>query len=101
MKKLILQSDKRCYFCGKTQGLALHEIFFGTANRKKSINMGLQVWLCPAHHNMSSQGVHLNREKDLELKRMAQKRFEELYSHEDFMKIFHHNYLEGDEKDGN
>ena len=97
MKKLILQADKECYFCGKKTGLHQHEIFFGSANRKKSIEYGLQVWLCPEHHNMSSNGVHMNHKKDIELKRQAQKVFESQFGHEEFMKIFHKNYLKGDE----
>lgn len=79
--------------CGDTRNLHTHEVFFGKANRKKSIEYGLQVKLCPIHHNMSSKGVHMNHTLDTILKKFAQKKFEEKYSHEKFMEVFHKNYL--------
>lgn len=100
MRRLALQANRECFFCGQREGLHEHHVFGGTANRKKSDKYGLTVWLCPAHHNMSSKGVHMNRKQDLILKRYAQKIFEEEYGHDEFMRIFHRNYLEGDE-DGN
>ena len=82
----------RCWFCGKTGVLHKHEVFFGTANRKKSIQYGMVVALCPEHHNMSSQGVHHNHRRDMELKRYAQHVFEEKYGHEKFMAVFGKDY---------
>lgn len=96
-KKLILQPHKQCFFCAKTVGLHHHEIFYGSANRKKSIEWGMQVWLCPDHHNMSNMGVHLNKHMDLILKRYGQKVFEETYGHDKFMEVFKRNYLGGDD----
>lgn len=92
-QKVHLQDKKECYFCKKTDGLHLHECLFGTANRKKSIKWGLQVYLCGPHHNLSSEGVHFDHEKDMELKRLAQTKFEEEYSHDLWMKEFKKNYL--------
>lgn len=91
----IIQPDfnERCYFCNQRYGLHKHEVFFGTADRKKSIEWGMVVSLCPNHHNMSSDGVHFNRQMDLTLKRDAQRIFEEKYGHEKFMEVFHRNYL--------
>ena len=89
----IIQPDlNECWFCHKREYLHKHEVFFGTANRKKSIKYGMVVALCPEHHNMSSQGVHHNRRRDLELKRYAQKVFEEKYGHEKFMEVFGKSY---------
>ncbi len=91
----IVQPDlDECFECHR-RGVQLHkhEIFFGTADRKKSIKYGMVVALCPRHHNMSSDGVHHNRELDLKLKRIGQKVFEERYGHDKFMDTFHHNYL--------
>ena len=93
MKKLILQQNKECFFCGKTQGLHHHEVFYGSANRKKSIEWGCQVWLCPEHHNTSNKGVHFNIKNDMYLKMYTQKVFEEEYGHTKFMEVFHKNYL--------
>lgn len=53
----------------------------------------MQVYLCANHHNMSANGVHMNRERDLLLKKYAQKIFEEEYGHEKFMEVFKRNYL--------
>lgn len=95
--KLVLQKNKECFFCKTTRNLHHHEVFHGTANRKKSVEWGCQVWLCGAHHNLSMDGVHFNKKKDDMLKKYAQTEFEKLYGHEKFMSIFHKNYLEGDE----
>jgi hypothetical protein len=71
-----------------------HEIFF-SSNRNKSIKLGLVVFLTPEMHNMSNQGVHFNRDFDLQLKRLGQKTAMETYnwSIEDFIREFGKNYL--------
>lgn len=71
-----------------------HEVFFGS-NRQKSIDYGLVVFLSPAMHNASNNGVHYNRAFDLELKRLGQKAAMDYYgwSIEDFIRIFGKNYL--------
>ncbi len=97
MKKITLQSEKRCFFCGTTRNLHHHEVFYGTANREKSIKWGCQVYLCGPHHNLSTEGVHFNKKRDLQLKQFAQREFEKLYGHDKFMEVFKKNYLEGDE----
>lgn len=38
-----------------------HEIF-GGANRQKSIKDGLVIYLTPAMHNMSDEGIHFNKD---------------------------------------
>jgi len=91
--KSILQREKICWVCGNPNDLHCHEVFYGKANRKKSIKYGLQVYLCGKHHNLSNEGVHFNPTLDAILKQFAQKKFEEMYSREEFMKIFKRNYL--------
>jgi hypothetical protein len=49
--------------------------------------------LCHYCHNEPPNGVHHNRERDLSLKREFQKRFEDEYDHETFMRVFGRNYL--------
>jgi len=93
MKRLTLQDEKQCFICGAKGNLHHHEIFYGKANRKKSIHYGLQLWLCPQHHNLGNYSPHHNHSVDMELKRYGQRRFEEVYGHEMFMDIFHKNYL--------
>lgn len=82
-----------CYFCGTTKNLHIHEVFYGTANRQKSIRYGCCVSLCAIHHNLSNMSVHFNKDMDLNLKRTMQKRFVEVYPKLDFLKIFGKNYL--------
>ena len=93
---IIQKSMNKCFVCGTEQNLHIHEIFFGTANRKLSIKYGCCVSLCSRHHNMSKDGVHQNRELDLRLKQLAQKRFEEEYPNESFLRIFGRNYIAKD-----
>lgn len=69
-----------------------HHVFFGHGRRELSERYGLKAYLCPAHHR-GPMGPHHNREFDLYLKRMYQKKFEETHSREEFMGLFHRNYL--------
>mgnify|MGYP000490276086 CR=1 FL=1 len=57
-------------------GTHRHEVFFGTANRKKSIKYGLVVFINPEDHNMSEYGVHCRKghEFDMYLKKLGQER---------------------------
>lgn len=89
----IIQKNRECWVCKTTIGLHCHHIIYGTADRKKSDKYGLTVYLCGIHHNLSNEGVHFNKKLDMQLKQIAQKAFEEKYSHEKFMKVFHRNYL--------
>ena len=91
--KSIIHDMSSCYVCGTTTNLHTHEVFYGTANRKKSIEWGCYVKLCGKHHNQSNEGVHFNKALDTRLKKEAQKKFEELHGHEKFMEIFRKNYL--------
>ena len=91
--KSIIQKERCCLVCRTEQGLHEHHVFFGTANRKKSDDYGLTVWLCGRHHNMSNESVHFNKKLDLKIKQLAQRKFEELYNHEKFMREFGRNWL--------
>jgi len=62
----------RCYICGSTNGLSLHEVFYGNANRKKSKEDGMIMPLCREHH-LGTNGVHNNKQLDLKLKQQAEK----------------------------
>lgn len=79
--------------CGCYYNLEEHHIFFGIKNRQMSEKYGLKVHLCQYHHRDSKEGVHFKHEFDLELKRKAQKIFEEKHSREEFINIFGKNYL--------
>lgn len=90
--KSIIQKTKKCWVCGSTS-VHEHHIFFGSANRKKSEQYGMKVWLCPRHHNMSNQGVHFDKQLDLYLKRYAQLEFEKTHTREEFIEVFGKSYL--------
>ena len=45
-------------------GLHRHEVFFGTANRQKSIRDGLVIYITQELNNMSNKRIHLNRNYD-------------------------------------
>lgn len=92
--KSILQDEKECWVCHTTQGLHLHHIYPGS-NRKISDKNGFTCYLCGYHHNLSNNGVHFNRELDLELKRACQAKYESMgHTREDFMKIIGRNFLD-------
>ena len=98
-KSIVQPTMDECYICRQiygirtVYGLCTHEIFYGTANRKKSIKWGLYVRLCGMHHNLSNDGVHYNIALDLQLKRDGQIAFEKLYGHDKFMAEFGKNWL--------
>jgi len=93
MSKSIIQNKKECYITKSTSNLHKHHIFEGTANRKQSEKYGTWVWLRADWHNMADYGVHFNKELDIKLKQIAQRRFEEEYPQLDFLKIFGRNYI--------
>jgi len=91
----IIPQSQACYVCGCKTNLHQHEAIFGTAHRQLSIREGLVFYLCSKHHNMSSEGVHQNRELDLKLKRIAQAEWLKQHNNDIdlWMKIFRRNYL--------
>ncbi len=93
MSKSLISNEKKCWVCETTQDIHKHHIFRGYAFRKVSEEYGCWVYLCGKHHNLSNEGVHFNKELDLCLKKLAQKRFEEEYPELSFIKIFGRNYL--------
>lgn len=78
----------------RREGLHRHEIFYGK-NRQKSIEDGLVVFLTPARHNGSSNGVHYNHDFDMELKCEGQRAAMKHYgwTTEEFIARYGRNYL--------
>lgn len=97
-KEFCIMPPSELYSTERYGNLHRHEVFYGI-NRQNSIKYGLVVFLTPAMHNMSSAGVHFNRELDLHLKRIGQKAAMDYYgwSVEDFRSIFGKNYLDKEE----
>lgn len=91
--KSVLQKGNHCYKCGGYPA-DLHHIRVGNCSKKKAEDYGMVVYLCRYHHRW----LHDHPEAKEELQRLAQKRFEELYSHDEYMETFHKNYLKGDEE---
>ena len=89
----IIQNERECLVCRTTLNLHKHHVFGGKPNRKHSENYGLTVYLCARHHNMSNEGVHFNKTLDLKIKRMAQAKFEETHTREEFRAIFGKSWL--------
>ena len=92
MKSIIQKSKDRCFLCGR-QAQEEHHIFFGTANRKLSEKYGIKVYLCTECHRVGKYAVHNNKETDMKLKIIGQKKFEEKYPKLCFLTIFGRNYL--------
>ena len=88
----IIQDEKECYVCHTTQNLNVHHIFFGTANRRISDRVGFWCYLCVEHHT-GNTGVHFNKKLNLELRQITQRKYEEMHSREDFMRLTGRNYL--------
>ena len=91
----IIQQNKTCYVCGNNKNIMRHHIFFGTGKRALSEKYGLTIYLCGVHHNLSSVGIHFNKELDNQIKAMAQKRAMNYYKWqiEDWLKIFRRSYI--------
>lgn len=90
--KSIMQEEPRCFVCGKTQGLELHHVMSGTANRTLSTEYGLVVMLCADHHR-GKNGVHSDYALKNHLEQSAQLAFEQVYGHTKWMEVFRKNYL--------
>lgn len=93
---------KRCYVCGTTEDLHIHEVF-GGANRAKSKEWGLTVSLCGYHHNLSKSGIHFNKELDNIVKQQAERYWMMEYCDdnlsdeekiEKFIEVFGKNYID-------
>ena len=90
--KSIIQRKKECFICRTnydvetTNELHEHHIFEGTA---KSEKYDLKIWLCNRHPITDPRySIHYQKQLDVELKQLAQKKFEEYHSREEFIKHF-------------
>ena len=92
---IITRDMTRCVECGRYD-VELHEVFFGTANRKISIEDGLVIPLCKAfHHNGNLIGIHKDKDLNEKWKKKAQKRWQEFYGRDEeaFIKRYGRNCL--------
>jgi hypothetical protein len=91
-KSIIVDCMDNCFVCGSPY-VEIHHVIYGTANRKLSDMYGLVVPLCHEHHT-GQTGVHFNRDFDLYLKKLAQRKFEAVYgANKGFREVFGKSYL--------
>ena len=90
MEAIITNDMEHCYICGKPYP-QMHHIM-NKYDKKKSEKYGLIVPLCLTHHT-GDLGVHTHPDRMLQMRRIGQRKFEELYGHEMWMKEFGKNYL--------
>ena len=90
VQKIKMQEHRECWHCHTTLTLEAHHCM-GGANRPLSERYGLKVYLCHEHHT-GGTGVHFNKILMDKLRREAQKRFEQIYSREEFIRLFGRNY---------
>lgn len=101
-KKSIIDggNDLECWFCGFADAdkLEKHHCLHGTANRALADKYGLTVNLCPECHR-GKHGVHgkYGKERDLTLKKVAQRAWEAKYgSRDEFRAVFGKSYIDDD-----
>ena len=94
--KSIIQKEKECFICKvnydvtTTNELNKHHIF----EEKQSEKYGLKIWLCHRHPITDSRySIRYQNQLDLELKQLAQKKFEETHTRNEFIKHFIKSYL--------
>ena len=92
MKSIVQEDLSRCYVCGCSQGLEIHHVMSGMANRPLSTKYKLLVALCAEHHR-GKTGVHQDYSLNLCIKHDAQLAFEKKHGHTLWMKTFQKNYL--------
>lgn len=93
---IITNDLEHCIECGR-YSIELHEVFFGVANRHKSIEDGLVIPLCHKyHHNGNLIGIHQDIKLNMKYRKIAEKRWLEYYNKtiDDFRKRYGCNYLD-------
>jgi 5-methylcytosine-specific restriction endonuclease McrA len=87
-KEVLDRDNHQCYICGY-KPVQVHHIFFGAERRFSDKYEECMVALCIRCH----QKAHSDKNFNLELRKMAQERFEDKYSHDRFMRECGRNYL--------
>lgn len=96
MKSVLQDYDENpyCYVCEGNQRVEEHHCLFGKGQRTKSEKYGLKLRLCYQHHRSEKHGVHRgNVALKEELQQIAQHKFEETHTREEFREEFGLSYL--------
>lgn len=89
MGQSIMQTEKECFITGSRIYLDKHHCFHGS-RRKAAEKYGCWIWL---RHDLHMELHDRNKELDRMIQRSCQERFEEIYSHQEFMEVFGKSYL--------
>ena len=91
LRNPIPTADDHCEDCGSPYAQT-HEVYGGAGRRQVSMKYGMQRRLCDrCHRYLTTARGH---DRDMELKKMYQERFEKNHSREEFIRLFGRNYLE-------
>lgn len=94
----IIQRDlTRCHICGGVRNIEIHHVF-GGPTRARSGEYGLVVALCRNCHTQGKESAHMSRNTMDRLRREGQRAFERNHTREEFVGLFHRNYLGDDEE---
>lgn len=85
---------EHCIICHKSP-VNKHEIFGGSANRKKSMEYGLVIPLCTCEHHdqINCRGIHFDKKLRNEWHIKGQAMFNKTYPNLNFKDIFGKNYI--------
>lgn len=95
----IIEPDTYCYICANVYkeynftGTEEHHIFFGQGKKHLADEDGLTVHLCPEHHREGREAVHKNHLADMYLKTVAQAKYEETHTRDEFIRRYGKSYL--------
>lgn len=98
MSASIMQVRRECYVCrmmygvSTTTGLEEHHVLNGPL-RSVAEQYGLKVFLCHRHHNEPGYSAHFDHQLRLKLKKQAQRDFEDVYGHRQWMSVVGKDYL--------
>lgn len=90
MKSVIQKDCNKCFVCGKGGELHPHHIMEGTANRKKSDEDKLIVYV---HNLPCHRDIHDHPKKYIYLKQYAQKTYEKNHGREEWIKRYGKSYI--------
>lgn len=98
-RSILTDKRKVCFLTGRAEGLDKHHIYHGTGLRKVSDRHGFWCYIWQPLHLAGLGGLHAhpNSGRDLELKQICQRKFEETHSRAEFMEIIGRNYLDEEE----
>lgn len=90
MESKFTKDLEHCFVCGRPYP-QIHHMMNGT-NKKKAEKYGLILPLCLNHHT-GAEGVHSKPEKMLACRQMAQRKFEEEHSRDEWIEEMGKSYL--------